>query len=223
MAKKKNHTSSGTRSGGTRMDSYPGRLGHAPIQQSDLNLTRPNMRNVPSRIPKQISAQIVFDVVRLQQNVTSSLTVIVEQNFGFSLSNHPEASSWAALFDQWCIPQVSVSFSSLEPPGALGTIPTLNTAIDFDNTTALGSATSLLEFENAQNISLGPGVSHTRACRPCVKPTISGGVGVDRMWCDSASPGSNWNGIRLVLNATPTATCVILAQQTIWFAFRNGI
>lgn len=207
------------------MDSYPASLGHAKIQQSDLNLTRQNFRNVPSSIPRQISSQIVYDVVRLEQVIGTSLAAIAEQNYAFTFASHPEVAQWAALFDQWCIPQVSVTFISLEPPGSLSPTPVLNTAIDFDSTAALGSVTLLLEFENAQVVSLGPGVSHTRACRPCLKPTVSGvaNTGVDRMWCDSANTGTVWNGIRGILNQGAVATINLLAQQTIWFAFRNGI
>jgi len=224
MSQRKNATRAGSRRGGTRKDAYASVLGHASIQESDLALTRQSMRNIPSQIPKQISSQIVYDVVRLSQPVTTALAAITEQNFATSLSAHPEVAQWAALFDQWCIPQYAVTFTSTEPPGSLGQSPVLTTAVDFDNTSALGSLTLLLEFENAQQVVLAPGVSHTRACRPCLKPLLPGGAtGVDRMWCDSATPAAVWNGIRLIASATTVASTSINAQQTIWFAFRNGI
>jgi len=224
MAGKKKNKTSGGKGGGTRRDQYQAQPGHAGVQRSDLALTRRSMRDVPSSIPKQISSQIVYDVVRLQQIVVTSLTLNVEQNFAFNFASHPESAQWAALFDQWCIPQVAVTFTSTEPPGSLGQSPVLTTAIDFDNTTSLGLSTTLLmEFENSQVVTLSPGMSHTRACRPCLKPTVSGGTGVDRMWCDSAGTGSTWNGIRMIANTTAVSTTSILCQQTLWFAFRNGI
>jgi len=200
--------------------------GSQRIQASDLALTRHNLRRVPSRVPRNIGSQIVFDVVRVQSTITTSLTGIVETNFSFTFNSHPENAQWAALFDQWCIPQFSVTITNTEPPGSLGVLPILSTAIDFDNTTNLGSSTLLLEFENSQQVVLGSGMAHTRACHPCVKLMLASSgssSGVDRMWCDSANPGGTWFGFRSIVSATPTATTVLQVTAVLWFAFRSGI
>jgi len=224
--KKKNSTAGGKKAGGgTRMDRYPTVAGHAGIQASDLRLSR-RWRNVPQRIPRQISAQIVWDVVRVSTNSSNSITGIVETNFSFNLSSHPEQAQWSALFDQWCIPQVAVSFTSTEAPGSTGNVPSLFTAVDFDNVTNLGSVTLIQEFENNQSVLLAPGMSHTRACHPCVKLSLASSgssFGVDKMWCDSSTPGATWFGLRSILGQSGVATVTIAVQQTLWFAFRNGI
>lgn len=226
MARKKNSTKGrGKAGGGTRTDSYPAIAGHAGIQRSDLALSR-RWRNIPQRIPRQISAQIVWDVVRITSNISNSISAIVETNFSFNLSTHPEVSQWSALFDQWCIPQVAVTFTSTEPPGGTGNVPSLLTAVDFDNTTNLGSQTLLLEYENAQSVLLGPGMSHTRACHPCLKLSLASSgssSGVDKMWCDSGTPGATWFGIRSILGQSGVATVTLNVTQTLWYAFRNGI
>jgi len=226
MHRNSTRSSSGKRGGGNVAAGAATSPGAARIQSTDLALTRHNFRTVPSRIPRSIPSQIVWDVVRVQQVINTSLTAITETNFSFSLSFHPEQAQWSALFDQWCIPQVSVTFTSTEPPGSLGQIPVLSSAVDFDNTTNIGSVLLLLEFENSQQVVLGSGRSHTRACHPCVKTTLSSSgasSGVDRMWCDSANLGGAWFGIRSIVNPTSTSVSVIQVVSTIWFAFRSGI
>lgn len=226
MAKRKTRNSRRVRGRGVDLDRYPTTQGHAGIQAKDLSLTRRSFRNVPSKVPRNIAAQIVFDVVRVLSAITTSTGGLVETNFSFTLNTHPEQAQWSALFDQWCIPQVAVTFTNTEAPGATGSLPTLTTAVDFDNTTNLGSATLLLEFENSQSVTLAPGASHTRACHPCVKTMLASSgssSGVDRMWCDSSNPGGTWFGIRSIAVPAVTATNTISVTQTIWYAFRSGI
>lgn len=204
---------------------YSTHPGHAAIQRGDLTLSR-SWRRVPQSVPRSLASQVIWDVVRITSVIQTSLTAITETNFAFTFNSHPELTQWAALFDQWCIPQVAVTFASLEPPGSLGVIPQLYTAVDFDNTTNLGAALTLLEFENAQSVALGSGMSHTRACHPCLKVNLSSSgssAGVDKMWCDSANPGGTWFGIRSIVEATPTTVSLIRVTQTLWFAFRSGI
>jgi len=208
------------------MDSYPSQPGHATIQRSDMRLTAHNFRRVPSSVPRSIASQIVYDVVRLASNIQTALAANTETNFAFSLNNHPELAQWAALFDQWCIPQVAVTFTNTEAPGSTGQLPILTTAVDFDNSANLGSVTLLLEFENSQQVTLASGMSHTRACHPCLKVSLSSSgssAGVDRMWCDSANPGGTWFGIRSIMNQTLTAVSNVQVTTTLWFAFRSGI
>jgi len=225
MARKKNRTRNGGRNR-VNDDRYSSVPGHANILSSDLSLTRRSFRSVPSRVPRMISAQIVYDVVRLTSTITTSTGGLIETNFSFSFNSHPELTQWQALFDQWCIPQVAVTFTSTEAPGSTGTLPIITTGVDFDNTTNLGSITLLLEYENSMQLTLAPGMSHTRACHPCVKTSLSASgssAGVDRMWCDSSNPGGTWFGIRSIFSTASTAVSLISVTQTLWFAFRSGI
>jgi hypothetical protein len=195
-----------------------------PLNKSDLRLKPLSPGNVPSRIPRNIQSMITWDVVKVNSTIVLSTTAIVETNFAFSLSQHPQSAQWVALFDQWCIPMASVTFTSEMPPGATGTPAFLTTALDWDNATSLGSIATLQDFGSAQVLILEPGKSVTRTVLPCAKPVVGSttNFGVSRMWIDSAFPGLSQFGIRSIASI-PQNVYSVNATVTIYFAFRNSI
>lgn len=200
-----------------------GPTGMSPQARADLRVRPPNNANVPHSVPRSVPNQVVWDVVKIDGVVANSTTGLTETNFSFNLSQHPQASSWAALFDQWCIPQASVSFLSMVPPGSTTIPPRLYTALDFDNANALGSISSIEDYSTAQVVELQPQVRLVRSIKPCVKPVLLGSLaGVERMWCDSGTNNVGWYGIRSIMS-TSTAILQMSTTVTIWFAFRNQI
>lgn len=221
--------SSGRRTGGSR-----GQAGKSPMNASDLAIRPPSVR-IPTSVPRSVSNTIVWDVVKILSTFSTSTSALSENNFSWQLALNPQAASWAALFDQWCIPQVSISFQSLLPPGSVTNGVDLVTALDFDNVTALGSLAGLSDYSSAQMAAMQPQTTVLRSVRPCIKSATSTSgslapTSLVRTWVDStyynsgtgASAAPVWYGIRSIMPASPAAYSIAVVQ-TIWFAFRNQI
>jgi len=207
--------SSGRSKGGGRGGSS---VGMRPANKADLAIKPLTNTNVPSRVPRVLSA-IVWDLVKVRSTITTNTSSIVETNFGVSMATHPQASSWVSLYDQWCIPQFSVSFTSTEAPGGGGQLAELHSALDFDNVANIGSVTLIDDYGTAAVVILQPGRTFTRSIRPCVN--LSGSI--RRTWCDSATQSIAWNGIRTITTQASGAAISLVVETTIWYAFRNSI
>lgn len=202
------------------------RGGMQPRNTADLRVNPP-VRTVPRGVPRTISNQVVWDKVQLDLNIAPSSGAITENNYRFALSDHPQFASWAALFDQWCIPEFSITFRSLEAPGGTGKMASLYTALDFDSVVALASIPGIQDFGTCQTDTLTTGTEVTRSVKPCIKSGASSAGGnqsfavLERLWCDSALPQTVWHGIRSIVDATDLTQ--IKATATIYYAFRNQI
>lgn len=196
-----------------------------PTKRSDVLVVPPSQTNVPQKIPRSIPGVIAWDSVKVDSLLTSSSTGIVETNFAFTLSQHPQASSWASLYDQYCIVQATVVFDSALAPGSTATPPRLFTALDFDNNTSLGSISALEDFATSEVINMEPGVKHMRSIRPCNKGSVSGGsVAVpQRTWVDCGTTTVPHYCIRSIIGQTAVASLAISVTQVIVYAFRNQI
>jgi hypothetical protein len=197
-----------------------------PQSKADLAV-KPPTSVIPQRVPKQVSNLVVWDVVKVVSQILTTANGITETNFTASLTSHPQVASWQALFDQWCIPQFSISFESLTPAGSSVILPKLYTALDFDSIGALGSVTVIADFATCEATTLFPQMQVVRSIRPCVKaPTLANASSMlARAWQDSAFPSVAWFGIRSILDNTntPTVYPAVTANLTIWYAFRNQV
>lgn len=196
-----------------------------PTNRKDLSRLPFNPLKVPRGVPKSV-ATMVWDVVKVNAtiNVSATAGTLNEMNYVWALNTHPQSSSWTALFDDYCIPQVSVTFQSEFPPGSTTQPATLYTAIDFDNNTSLGSVTALEDFATCVVVQMGQNRTQTRSVKPCIKLNSGSGTSsvVNRSWVDCAFPATAHNCIRSITVSNGTAY-TILVIQTIWFAFRNNI
>jgi len=216
--------SSSSRGGKSRRS----RGGQSDVVAADLAV-RPPTTQIPSKVPRLITNQVVWDKVKIDSTLTPSAGGIVELNFTAALTSHPQASSWTALYDQWCVPQFSVAFRSLEAPGGTSSISILYTALDFDSVNALGSIPTIEDYTTCQQMTMTTGSLHVRSVRPCIKLSTGqvpgSGTNVNstlsRSWQDSGAAGTPWIGIRSLVSASNSSS--ITCTQTIWFAFRNQI
>jgi len=215
MAKKRKGSRAGPRSSGGR--------GMAPSNRADLSVRPPTYR-IPTSVPKQVSNQVVWDVVKINTTITTSTSSINETNFYWSLNSHPQASSWAALYDQWCIPQFSATFQCAYPEGASTSPGLLYTALDFDSANNLGSIQTLEDYSTCEAAMLVAGQSTTRSVRPCVKGTLqtTASSSLNRQWIDCATPAISWFAIRSIYGICG-ASYPVSVVTTIWYAFRNQI
>jgi len=196
----------------------------APTNRGDL-MVRPPTKNIPSTVPRTITNMICWDIVSTDFIMSANSATLTEMNFTFSLSQHPQSSSWQALFDQWCIPQASVTYQSEQPPGSTGASSILYTALDFDSVNALGSIGSIEDFSTCETVVLAPGVTHVRSVKPCSKAsaTPANFSIMNRSWCDSSFNNVNHFGIRSIISVNGATSYNVVAKVTVWFAFRNQI
>lgn len=208
----------------TRSVNSSGLSGMLPTKGSDLRVKPPDPFSVPTRMPRNIASMLAWDTVKVDGTITTSTTGIVETNFVFSLSNHPQASSWSALFDQYFIFMASVQFDSDLAPGSTTSPARLYTAIDFDNVSNLGSVSALEDFATSEAIVMQPQSRHLRSVLPCSKISVGGTSQVtpQRAFIDCATPGINHYGLRSICSQT-TASLPIATTLTIVYCFRNQI
>lgn len=180
---------------------------------------------IPQRVPGNILSSLFWDIVSVRTVINTSLAGVTEQNFAFNLSTSGQAAQYAALFDQWCIPQVSVSMWSQQAPGGSNAPAEYHTAIDFDNITAISTLAAIDQYDNVQYGNLVDNKRHTRSLRPRMKlttPASTGGA-LAANWCDCAAPATAWNGFRSIFAAGVTAVNTIVIEISVWYAFRGRI
>jgi len=193
----------------------------------DLRLKPPVMSNVPKRVPRNLGNQLMFDRCLIRASWTSSTGGLVENNFAFSFNQHPEVNQWKVLFDQYTIVEATVKFYSSEPPGGLGSVVELHTAIDFDNAgTNLSSLQALDDFGSCQVDNLVANKVVTRSVRPCTKADVASVASLSpvRCWMDcGTSTAATWSGIRAMSAPATVAGSIIITETALVFAFRNSI
>jgi len=185
-------------------------------------------------IPRNFLKQIHWIRSSIRTNVTiSGSGTVSENNLGFVLANNVnDYSSYISVFDQFCIHTAVVSISAPYMVGAASSgssapnFGRLITAIDFDNTTNLGSEALLLEYSSAKESAVIPGMNVIRECQPCVDVSLySSGYGVGRFWVDSGSAASAIHyGVRVMTvgnNMSQTFGLDVLV--TVIAGFRNNI
>jgi len=208
----------GSRTGGR---SISRRIKTLPVNRSDLSIKPPSAR-IPTNVPSQIANVIFWDVTNVRSTMAYAVG-ITESNFAFSLASHPKVASLQTIFDQWCIPLVSVTWMNLSSPGSLNVLPELHTAIDFDGIATLGSIAAIDQYDTIIVTPMADGKKYTRSVRPSNVSTLTGGSGsVPGSWCDVATPSVNFNGIRSIINnLSAYATGSIIVEYNCWFAFRG--
>lgn len=201
--------------------------GMNPTNSADLTIKPPSMNNVPSRVPRNVAARLAWDTVKVETQIVGT-GAITETNYSATLQSHPQSGQWQALFDQWSIPQITVEFDSLVPPGASFIPATLHTALDFDSSGALGSIQGLEDYSTAEYMVMNAGARHMRSIRPSAKTALQnsggslnqGGV-TGPVWVDSAASATSFGNIRSILSVSPYTT--VNVTMTIWYCFRNQI
>jgi hypothetical protein len=199
-----------------------------PTNYADLKIRPPSIFDVPRSPPNNLQNQVIHDIVKIQSTITTSTSAVVETNYSWSFNSHPQQSSWAALFDQWCLHQVTVQFNSQVPPGATTPAPMFYTAIDFDNSSNVSTVANIEDFASCEAVCMFPQASLLRSVRPTPKLSV-GAISsaptaaiAGQQWIDSSIPGIIHYGIRTMADVSGAAQ-FITVTTTLWFAFRNSI
>jgi len=189
----------------------------------DLVLRRQNM-NLVQTPPKQIGNQIYWIKEIYSGTFQASTTTYVENNLQFQLSSLTDASSLAAVFDQYCIYSVTLNLSldgNQTNPGLMSVSGV--TAIDYDNIATIGPS-GIIGYSTSAPYTINNDSSHCRFVRPCI--AIAGYTGsfggflTARMWCNSSSTNIVHYGIRNVVYQNNVAV-VIRTNLEFVVGFRN--
>jgi hypothetical protein len=177
--------------------------------------------------PMNIKSMIYW----VQENTQTNFGVAsgtVESNYAFQISAINAVNSYLAIFDQYCIYAVYVRMIPNTEYPATGTLGSLATAIDYDNTNNLGSWTAIQDYGTVNITQVESGVSVERYIEPCVAPALFNaggaftGFGVGRYWVDSANSGVPHYGFRSYTNGS-TITYTMLVNVTYILGFRNTV
>lgn len=181
-----------------------------------------------TRLPRTSMMQSrEFDIVQsytLPSWLVTSMSVPVGQGFNTALVSFANASTLAALFDQymidqlelWLMPQASVASSSLFTG-------VLTTVIDLDDTTALSSIDVAGEYESCVTSEVSQG--HYRHFKPHVAIATYAGAFTSfankaNVWIDAAYPSVQHYGMKVNVTTTSVALAFDLVVKA-HFRFRN--
>jgi hypothetical protein len=147
---------------------------------------------------------------------------LAEYAIQFAIGSLPGASKIASLYDQYALYSAHVRIipergtagtPTANPPGSPGQ---LITAIDYDNTSSLGSWTAYQQFNTAVEVDATYTKSFERYVKPVVmtvtgasNSTTNTGVGLSRMWINSAYPNTPHFGLRIAAQGNTTGLTVI--------------
>jgi len=140
---------------------------------------------------------------------------ISEPNLAFQLNQCANSGNIIAMFDQYCIYAVHVSFTLA--PVAITTQAVaygqLYTAVDFDNINAISTVSAISQYSSMEFSEIIPGKSHERYVKPCVGAIVGASnasavtTSPQRMWVNSASAAQPHYGLRvLIVGNTTTQT-----------------
>jgi len=157
-------------------------------------------------------------------------TAINEVNYFFKLGDLPQAAAFVAIFDQYRIDKVEVTWwprANMNQSGAgvNGEMSTLITAIDCDNVAAVGSADALRQFGTC--IETEGYLKQYRAIKPHIavaayQAAFTGFANVKAGWIDSGYANVQHYGLRSILNGTTNAGDVLFDLRAVYtVSFRN--
>jgi hypothetical protein len=231
LGSSKGHGGSGRggrrKGGGSKRVASSGLGGMYPTNAADLNIRPPSYTNVPRSIPRNVGRMVTWDIFKTDVQIVSGSAGIVETNFSFVITQNPQYGSWLTLFDQYCIPQVSIEFDSLTPPGQTYSSPVLYTALDFDNASTITNISAIEEYDSCEFMVMAPEKRHLRSVRPSTKGAVlTSGTSTTAavsgpVWCDSGNNNVTHYGIRSLVQFYNAGS--IKATITMYNAYRNHI
>jgi hypothetical protein len=181
---------------------------------------------VPSSIPRNFTRQQYwYKGTFASGNITSSTTVSVYNTYPVQASLLAEFGSYAAIFDQYCIPCLIYRFIPLTAIQAAGSSPGLFlTVIDHDDSTALTSTGQAQEYSTL--LETNQSVGQTRVVFPRIAAAVYSGSFVSysntRSWIDCASSTVYHYGLKSVLTPSVTDTYMYAVETDVYVLFRDN-
>jgi hypothetical protein len=202
------------------------------VVPADLRRRQRNWLIGNLKCPRNFLDQIHWVQSTIRDTVTSFGSSVIGENNQQFVANHNinDYSSYLSVFDQYCIyaAHVAVCQPNVVISSGSSSYGRIITAIDYDNVTALGSETQLLQYNSASVTEIRPGFSHERVVKPCADTTMyvsgSAGYAPARVWIDSASSNVPHYGIRVMTAGnTSSSNFTLDVIVTVLVGFRNNI
>lgn len=182
---------------------------------------------VPFKVPRNINDQIVW--TRSILSTTSNLSAVIETNIAsnFRLDQHPEHSSFEAIFDQYCIPAVRVTIRTTETTTNLAgglNMPRIYSVLDHDdaNTITVAQAKEYSSCQEQRTTESVTRLLYPRMATSAYNGSFSGFANT-RAWIDCASNNVQHYGVKIAaeVDARTGGPCELLLEFQIYYAFRN--
>jgi hypothetical protein len=172
--------------------------------------------------PRNFLTQIHWVRLSATSLVTTSTTVVTEQNISMALTSFAGYADFTSAFDQYCIYGVSATFLNTTP---LNGVVRVYTALDYDSVFAIG-VTGIKQFSSYNESQLAGDSSLVRYVRPCLATAVynAGGAsasGIMRAWVDMGEPGVIHYGIRAIYDTT-VSVCTAQVSLSAVIGFRNN-
>lgn len=154
-------------------------------------------------------------------------------SWGFTLGMLPNSADFTNLYDEYCItkavlkfiPKISQATLSNGATVANSMLTQMHTAIDYDDSNSLPTATALSEITQYQSHRMSRGnQTHARVLVPKVEVTGSTGQYPKAyQWIDCDNTTVLHNGVKVVIPKLPVASTLIYydAMITLYFKCRN--
>jgi hypothetical protein len=169
--------------------------------------------------------------VYLADTLSVDALVNTSTSYGFTLGQLPDASNFIGLYDEYRINKVIIKFIPkytdviLNTAGVNASMQQLHTAIDYDDSLALPSATALNEITQYQSHKFTQGNRiHTRVLVPKIELSVGGGgqAPKSRQWLDCDNSTVLHNGVKVFIPRLNVAATVFYdVQITTYLSFRN--
>jgi len=167
----------------------------------------------------------VYNIIQSSEtvgNFTTSSTVTTFPVFNFKFSDLDQQASLAAVFDQYRLMMVEYSAFPIgvnfENSQGL-----LTSVVDYDDSVALTSVPSALDYVNALTVPVGTVVKRTftpHAAVAMYAGAFSSFGNVTRPWIDCSYPAVQHYGMKFAVGVT-TVAVTYQAVARYWFQFRN--
>jgi hypothetical protein len=168
----------------------------------------------------------VFNLLDSVENLAFATTGTVTNTFAnifIALSNLPDASSYAAVFDQYRIVSAKIQMTPSVPPLSGVLTGHVHTVIDYDDTASITPAQAL-NYNNCIVSNLQDTL--VRSFKPRMAMSAYSGAftsftNMEPQWIDCASPSVQHYGIKIAINPTGTAINFDIISS-IHVQFRNS-
>ncbi len=195
------------------------------VPLSDMTQRTMSMQ-VPITISRKINEQLVW--TRAVLDLQGNLSAVAETQIAsyFQLSQLPAYTSWAAIFDQYCIPVAVCQIRGSENVATVaqgGPQPRIYSVLDHDDANVISIATAK-EYSSCKEQRLVDNV--TRVIYPRVAIGAYSGAFTSfanqRSWIDCGSPNVQHYGLKTSIEADTRSTVgEYLLRFTIYYCFRN--
>lgn len=203
----------------------------ARSSQDRFKVYKADGKTFSSVVPVPRGFKPIQPVYRFHQSVmqaaafSTSVTIPAFASFYFNLNQVAQASSFATLFDEYCIPAIEIWLTPQLSSGVVvNNMGELTSVIDYNDSSVLATYGSALDYETA--LTTNGQLGHYRCIKPAVAQSLFDGAlfaaygGRQDQWISTQSLTVPHYGLKLASQVT-SAVIVYDIRVRFTLAFRN--